>query len=194
MAASWLICAVRVDNLPAQRLAEIVWPGPMVAGQNGRRIAENVADLLDSCSSGVRAGNVYTTVLADDGTKSTGNIACVQANATGDTITFTYGTKAVVLTEGATGESGFARGASNTTCAANLAACINAHSVLGPLITALGAVGNCGLTAKVADSILHGIAMTTSDGTAFSFTQLTGGTEGTAQYFIQQAKLQRTPT
>ena len=94
-----------------------------------------------------------------------------------------------VLTEGVD----FLRGASNTTLAAALAAAINAHAVLGKLLTALGSVGNCGLTGKVPSSLLHDINITTNDGTAFSFTQLNGGTEGAAQFFFQHFTLNRAP-
>jgi hypothetical protein len=142
-----------------------------------------VDDLMNGIAGGVRRGNVVATILDTSFTASTGTIACTQANAAGNTITFTYGAKTVVLTEGASGENGIARGASNTTCAANLATCINAHPILGPLITALGSVGNCGLTSNLPTCLLQDIAMTTDDATAFSFTQLTGGTEGAAQFF-----------
>lgn len=185
MADSWIVMAVRVKNLSAAdlknkiTLASITTQGASLS----RRFLDFIEDTVNAIKGGVRRGNVVATVLDTSFTASTGNIACVQANAAGDTITFTYGAKTVVLTEGATGENGFARGATNTTCAANLAACINAHSILGPLITALGSVGNCGLTANLPTCLLQDIAMTTSDGTAFSFTQLTGGNEGAAQFF-----------
>lgn len=195
MAASWVFVALRVERRAAGDIANRIFSGPVgVQGKFlGRQAATSISELIEASAGGSFAANLYATVLDDAGTRSTGNIACVQANAAGDTVTFTYGAKTVVLTEGATGENGFARGASNTTCAANLAACINAHSVLGPLITALGSVGNCGLTAKLPTVILTDIAMTTNDATAFSFTQLTGGNEGAAQFFLQEFRLNRTP-
>ena len=185
MADSWLIMAVRVKDRSATDLKNKITQGTITTQGNAltRRFVNFVEDTLNSFLGSVKRGNIVATILDTSFTASTGNIACVQANASGDTITFTYGAKTVVLTEGASGENGFARGASNTTCATNLAACINAHSILGPLITALGSVGNCGLTAKVPTCLLQDIAMTTSDGTAFSFTQLTGGNEGAAQFF-----------
>lgn len=185
MADSWLIMAVRVKDRSALDLKNKITQGTITTQGTTltRRFINFVEDTLNSFLGGVKRGNIVATIVDTSFTASTGNIACTQANASGDTITFTYGAKTVVLTEGASGENGFARGASNTTCAANLAACINAHSILGPLITALGSVGNCGLTSKVPTCLLQDIAMTTSDGTAFAFTQLTGGTEGAAQFF-----------
>ena len=142
---------------------------------------------LRACEGGIREGNLLAAILDSTIALPTGNIACTRANAAGNTITFTYGAKTVVLTEGVD----FLRGASDTTCAANLAAAINAHAVLGKLVTATGAVGDCGLVGKWGTSILHDIAMTTDDATAFAFTQLTGGTEGAAQFFIQQFGMNR---
>lgn len=185
MADSWLIMAVRVKDRAALDLKNKITQGTIVGGDGGKlhkRFINFAEDLLNGLLGGTKRGNIVATILDTSATFSTGNIACVQANAAGDTITWTYGGKTVVLTEGATGESGFARGASNTTCATNLAACINAHSVLGPLFTALGSVGNCGLTANIPTALLQDFALTTSDGTAFSFTQMTSGNEGAAQF------------
>lgn len=186
MADSWLIMAVKVKDRSATDLKNKLSYGT-VTGSEGRtltrRFVNMVEDTVNALIGGTRRGEIYATILDTSFTASTGNIACTRANASGDTITFTYGSKTVVLTEGASGENGFARGATDTTCAANLAACINAHSILGKLIVALGSSGNCGLTSNLPTALLQDIAMTTSDGTAFSFTQLSGGNEGAAQFF-----------
>lgn len=189
MADSWLIMAVKVNDHSAADMKNKIFPGT-IGGSSGtsakwltRRFVSAVGTLLRNLMSGAKRGLVFGVVLDNSATYSTGNIACTQANAAGNTITFTYGAQTVVLTEGASGENGFARGASDTTCAANLATCINAHSILGPLLTALGSSGNCGLTANVPTALLQDMAMTTDDATAFAFTQLTSGTEGAAQFF-----------
>lgn len=191
MADSWVIVAAKVKNRSAVDLKNMLWKGA-IGGSSGtaskkltKRFVAFVSEVLKAMLGGFRTGNLYGVILDNSATYATGNIACVQANAATDTITFTYGGLTVVLTEAGTDENGFARGASNTTCAANLAATINAHSILGALFTALGAVGNCGLTAKIPTALLQDFALTTSDGTAFSFTQLTGATEGAAQFLPQ---------
>lgn len=195
MAASWLMVFARVDNRAAERLYyDVAAQALSGTGQPayGHRVCANIGKVLSAISSGVQSGNVWVTVTDDAGTKPAGNIACTQANAAGDTITFTFGAKTIVLTEGASGENGFARGASNTTCAANLAACINAHSVLKDLLTATPSVGNCALAAKLPGQFMNDIAMSTNDGTAFAFTALNGGTEGAAQFFLQHFYMNRT--
>lgn len=142
---------------------------------------------LKAVEGGIREGNLLAAILDSTIALPTGNIACTRANAAGNVVNFVWGGKTITLTEGVD----FLRGASDTTCAANLAAAINAHAVLGKLLTATGAVGDCGLVGKWGTSILHDIAMTTDDATAFSFTQLTGGTEGAAQFFLQQFTMNR---
>jgi hypothetical protein len=191
MASCYLVLALRIEGRAAVDLKNQITTSAI--GNNGDAYAQRFVKMaqneLKACAGGVRQGNLWGAVLDSTAALPTGNIACVQANAAGDTVTFTYGGVPIVLTEGVD----FARGATNTTLAAALAAAINAHPVLGKLFTALGAVGNCGLVGKVPTALLHDITITTNDGTAFSFTQLNGGTEGVAQFFLQHFTLNRAP-
>lgn len=191
MASSYLVFALRVEGPAAVDLKNQVTSGTVASvARFSRSLARMIQRTLKACDGGSRnGGNLYATILDSTAALPTGNIACVQANAATDTITFTYGGKTIVLTEG----TDFLRGADNTACAANLAAAINAHPILGALYTALGSSGNCGLTGKVPTALMHDIAMSTNDGTAFSFTQLSGGSEGAAQWFLQHFPLNRTP-
>jgi hypothetical protein len=184
MATSWVVVALKVTNRSSTDVKRDLFGAGTVGSQGKRyasRLVAGLGKLLMGVVSGVRQGNLYCTVLDDAGTRSTGNIACTQANAAGNFVRFTFGGVAITLTEGVD----FVRGASDTTCAANLAAAINAHVILGPLMTALGAVGNCGLTSKIPGAIPQDQAITTDDATAFALTQLTGGTEGAAQFYLQ---------
>lgn len=191
MASCYLVLALRIEGRAAVDLKNQITTSAI--GNNGDAFAQRFVKMaqneLKACAGGVRQGNLYGTILDSTAALPTGNIACVQANAAGDTVTFTYGGVAIVLTEGVD----FLRGASNTTLAAALAAAINAHPVLGKDFTALGSVGNCGLTGKVPTALLHDWNITTNDGTAFSFTQMNGGTEGAAQFPLQHFTLNRTP-
>ncbi len=191
MSDSWLILALKVKNRAAGDTAKYIQTGSVgtTGRYYGRQAITGVTELLDGAVAGVPNSVPYLTVLADDGTYSTGNIACTRANAAGNYVRFTYGTLTITLTEG----TDFLRGASDTTCAANLATAINDNVVLGGLMTALGSSGNCGLTAKVPTALIQDIALSTDDGTAFSFTQLTGAAEGTAQFFPQAFALNTTP-
>lgn len=191
MASCYLVLALRIEGRAAVDLKNQITGSAI--GNNGnaysQRLVQMVQRELKACSGGTRQGNLYASILDSTAALPTGQIACVQANAAGDTVTFTYGGVAIVLTEGVD----FLRGASNTTLAAALAAAIVAHPVLGKLLDAVGSVGNCNLTGKVPTALLHDIAISTNDGTAFSFTQLNGGNEGAAQFFLQHFALNRTP-
>jgi hypothetical protein len=183
MADSWLIMAIRVKGYSAVDLKNSITQGTLTKDVGLRkRFFSTVIKLLNGIRGGTKRANMIATILDTSFTASTGNIACTQANAANDFITFTYGGKTVEIREGIAGENGFARGASNTTCAANLAATLNAHPILSPLILATPSVGNCALAAKVPTCLLQDMAMTTSDGTAYALTQLTGGNEGAAQF------------
>lgn len=143
---------------------------------------ELIRQLLERVNSGLQPGKVHVFLDKGDGTVAAGNVACTRANAAGDTVTIA----GIVFTETTSPSSNpldaqFARGASDTACAANLAAAINAHPALKGMLSAAGAVGDCVVTAL--DKGLFGnlIVMSTSDATAFGLTQFTSGAKGTVQ-------------
>jgi hypothetical protein len=194
MSNSWQIVAVKVFDKPANYLKLKTTEstlgttalGTALGGAlRARRFITKFVSTLLAVASGVYNGNIWTAVVSGDGVFPTGNIACVQANASGDTVTFTFGTLAIVFTEAGSGVQGFLRGATNTATAAALAAAINAHPVLGGVIKATPSSGNCALVGLIPTALLQGIVITTSDATAFTLTQLTGGVPGTASLFPQ---------
>lgn len=189
MASGWLVMALRVENAAAADIKNEIVQGTVGSSGKyyGRRAANGVSKLLARCAGGVSQGNLWLSVFDSTAAFATGAVACTQANAAGNFVRFTWGGVQITLTEG----TDFVRGASNTTCAANLAAAINANVVLGSLMTAAGSVGNCNLTMKVPTQIVENIVISTDDATAFALTQFTGGTAGAAQFFLQQFDLNR---
>lgn len=190
MASYTLVLALRVDGRAAVDAKNLISTSDLSVGAAdpyGQRLIEMVRRELKAVAGGVVYGNLFATILDSTAALPTGNIACTRANAAGNVVNFVYGGKTITLTEGVD----FLRGADDTATAANLAAAINAHAILGKNFTALGASGNCGLTGKVGTSLLHDFAMTTDDATAFAFTQLTGGTEGAAQFVLQQFRFNK---
>jgi hypothetical protein len=181
---SYLVLVVKLANRDSDYFSRLIH---QTLGSSGaqkplfRQLATAVSTVMASLSSGAHPGNVWATVLNDAGTKSSGTIACVQANASGDTVTFTMGTKTIVLTEAVD----FLRGATNTTCGDNLAAAINAHPILKDLFTAVALTGTVTLTSKLPTNIPQSIVMTTSDATAFTLVQVASGTYGAAQFFLR---------
>jgi hypothetical protein len=183
---------LQVGNRDAAGLASKILPSAVGAtgvNANPRRLVHALKHLLSGCIGGAYPGKLWATVIADDGTKSAGEIVCTQANAAGNYVRFTYGTKTITLTEG----TDFARGASDTTCGDALEDAINNHAVLGKLMTAANTTGTVALTAKVPTALIQDLAISTDDGTAFALTQFASATEGTAQFFLQHFPLNDTP-
>src|ERR1043165_1970554 len=108
MADSWLIMAVRVKDRSAADLKNKITQGTITTQGNTltRRFVNFVEDTLNSFLGSVKRGNIVATILDTSFTASTGNIACVQANASGDTITFTYWATTGRLLTGARGDDG----------------------------------------------------------------------------------------
>lgn len=192
---------VRLDNKPASFVREKLFGKELAANAGNYRFADRrffsgLDNILRSVAGGIYTANVWAAVsgVASPAVMPVGRIACVQATSAGQTVTFTFGTVAIVLTEGAAGANGFARGASNTTEAAALAVCINAHPVLGGVFTATPSVGNCDIAGKIPGAFLTDVLL--AGGTGFTATQLgvtTAGVEGTHQFFPQHLRINRTP-
>jgi hypothetical protein len=158
-----------------------------------RRIAKGIADLLTGLAGGTMQGDLWVGVPGTDSVLRVRTVGCTQANAAGNTVTFTWGTIAVTLTEG----TDFARGASDTTCAAALVAAVNAHAVLGRLFTCTNAVGVVSIASKFAGLLFDEWVISTDDATAFAIL-LTGGTtvdgtNGTARIALRNVAQGRTP-
>jgi hypothetical protein len=184
---AWLTLRLKISGrdseyLKNKLLAATTVGSQLADGRATRKVAVAASNLLAALASGVLKGKLWVEVTSDSGTYPTGAIACTQANAAGNYVRWTYGALTITLAEG----TDFLRGASDTTCATNLAAAINAHPVLGSLYTAAGDAGDCELTGKIPGAALTDIAMSTDDATAFGITALSGGTEGAAKVFMQQ--------
>lgn len=189
---SYLVLVVKLANRDSDYLARQILPSLGSSGAQGqtiRRFVQAIVKITESLVSGAHRGNLWASVVDGAGTLASGTITCTQANASGDTITFTMGAKTIVLTEAVD----FARGASDTACATALAAAINAHGVIKRLFVATSAVGVVTITAKFPTNIPHAVVMTTSDGTAFALSQVASGTWGAAQFFLRHFQAGDTP-
>jgi len=137
------------------------------------RAPGNVRAVLSRIESGAVQGKVGYVVFDDQGTAADGTIACTQANADGNYVAFELGGQTVTLTEG----SDFEEGSSDDACGANLAAAINAHAVLGSILSASNSSGTVTVTFDGGPTQAgHDIDMTTDDATAFGLTQIGAGT------------------
>lgn len=191
MASCYLVLALRIEGRAAVDLKNQL--STSAIGTAGEAYAQRFVKMaqreLKACAGGVRQGNLYGTIIDSTAALAAGAVACTQANALGDFVRFNYGGVQLTLTEGVD----FARGASDTTCAAALATAINAHAILGKNFSAANAAGTCNITARLPTSLMHNWLMTTNDATAFGLTQLAGGGPGAAQFALQHFPLNRTP-
>lgn len=182
MSTSYVVAVFKLTNMDATSLKRRVFPETGIGSAAANRAVNNIAKLAQAVAVGARAGSlVAATVIDDAGTKPAGSIVCTRANAATDTVTFTYAGQTVVFTEA----TDYVRGASDTTCGANLAEAINANAILKTILTAVSVTGTITITTKVPTALAEDIIMSTSDGTAFALTQITGGTAGAAQFFLQ---------
>ncbi len=192
MPASWYIIALKSDSKDATYLQRQILSAKTfgAAGKHtARQASAAVANMINGLVSGAQPGQVYLAAISDAGTRSTGTIVCTQANAAGDTITWTYAGLTVVLTEGVD----FVRGASDATLATNLAAAIASNQILKGLFATQVSTNTITLTSKLPVGFVGHATMTTSDATAFVITQLSGGTLAGATIFLQNFETGRTP-
>jgi hypothetical protein len=185
---------VKINGRPLSWLSEVLHgknPSANEVRQQARRVFSGIRDIFTGRALDL---NVFIAATDDTGTRATGSIVCTQANAAGDTITFSYGGRNIVLTEGATGANGFARGAGDDACATNLAAALNAHPILSGILAATVATNTVTLAGKIPGRVIHSVTMATSDATAFALTALSGGTPGTAAMFLQTVQTGKPPT
>ena len=183
MPSSWLHVIIRAHDKPASWLVGQL-QSKVVPGNEGRLPARRVFDAI----WGILGSEISSYVFVTDeaGAFPTATITPTYANAAGDSVTFTWRGRAVTLTEGASGTDGFSRGANQAELAGNLARALNRHPVVGGLFTAASNGTAVTLTGKLQGTVLHDVAMSTSDGTAFAFVQPAGGTNPNPQNYIQQ--------
>lgn len=141
----------------------------------------DLINLLAMVASGAEAGRVYVAVdNPSGGTAGTFTVTCTQANATnGETVTVLGVTFTLVTTASADPRSGqIEAGADDTEMGDNLAAAINAHPLLKPVISAANAAGV--VTCTFRDKGLFGnLGVAAETGDAFAVAQPTNGAEGT---------------
>ena len=146
---------------------------------DARQAALALSKHLDAMANGARRGTILAHTAAADAAAASAVITCAAVDAD-DTVTIAD----IVLTAKASpsGEAQFDQSGSNTADGASLASVINAHSVLGRLLTASNASGAVTITCKVKGQIGNLITVATSNGTRLaitgSATALTGGTGG----------------
>lgn len=167
MADTYVLIAVKVEDRDYASIPEL-------AAAKNENIGNALVNLVTRINGRASKGSLGFVAFSDAGTNADGAIACTQANAEDETVTFELGGLTVVLTEGVD----FDRGASDTTCGAALADAINADPVLRAWVTATAATGTVTVEFNMPGQVGHDLDLTTSEGTAFGLTQIGAGTAG----------------
>jgi hypothetical protein len=140
--------------------------------------AQGIINHLAALQSGAKPGTVYVSSGSANPVAATASIAVTHANVTNADTTTICNTVITAATSG-NGTTSWTIGADATADAVALAACINANSTLSQIVTASIAVaGTVTLTAKARGVVGNGLALATSDATAFGLTAFAGGTGG----------------
>lgn len=194
--ATFVTVVLRLDTREAGKIREHLLGKESATGQANyrhlaRRFIHGLNNELEAALRGVRTANLWASITgsASPAAFPTAGIACVQAEAAGHYVEFTFGTVAVRLTEGVD----FVRGANDAATATNLAAAINANTILKGVFSAEAASDDVTITGKIPGAFLQDVAISTDETDAFTITAFSGGVEGTAQFFPVQLLLNKAP-
>jgi len=131
-----------------------------------------LAQYFTKLASGNRVAKFQMSIENAGGAAGTWTIACTRANAADNYVVVA----GITFTEGVE----FVRGATDTTCGANLAAAINASTSLTGLFASVAAVtGTITLTMSIVGIAAQQVAITTDDVVAFAIVNTGVGTRGT---------------
>lgn len=178
-ANSWLHVVIRLNAHPVAWVNERLIAARNLAGNQGRISFRRLLDVVPEVLRGDVNAFIFTT--DDSGAYPAATITCTQANAAGDSVTFTHMGVAVTVTEGVQ----FSRGTTDAQCAANLALALRQHPVIGGIATITSATNVVTLTGKLPGTPLTKVVLSTSDATAFALAQFTGGTDPAASLLLQ---------
>jgi hypothetical protein len=137
----------------------------------------NACTFLKGCAAGAFEYELDVYAASANKAAATGVITPTQANVSnGDTITI--GGVIITAATSGNGTTSFTIGGNLAATCTNLAACLNANPTLSPHIAATATSTTVTLAARLEGSIGNLVVMSTSDATAFAFTQFANGAGG----------------
>lgn len=144
-------------------------------------------NLLSGINIGAVQGTVDVQSSTSDPVSASASIAITHANVTNnDTVTI-CNTVITAATSG-NGTTSWTIGANATADATAMAACINANTTLNKIVSASASSGTVTLTARQEGVVGNGLALSTSDATAFALTAFAGGTGGATDTAVSIAR------
>jgi phage tail sheath gpL-like len=137
--------------------------------------AENIISALNS---GTMLGSVDVHYVAASPVAASATITLTYANIDADDTVTVANVELTAKASGANGTTQFNKQTDATVTAANLAACINANTTLNKIVTASSAAAVVTVTSVVKGVIGNGLALATSDATAFALVAFASGAGG----------------
>ena len=154
------------------------------SGQRNVNVTKLI-NILSGMNVGALQGEVYVSGSTSDPVSATATIAVTHANVTNNDTTSILNTVITAATSG-NGTTSWTIGANATADAVALAACINANTTLNKQVVASIAVaGTVTLTVNQKGVVGNGLALATSDATAFALVAFAGGTGGSSAADVQ---------
>jgi phage tail sheath gpL-like len=170
--ASTVVLTVKLED--SQAVAQQLW---QVAGKPKEQ-AKALSQLFTELNSGRRSGAVDVQTGDAAPVAASGTITLTYANVTAnDTVTI-CNTVITAKASGAVAGTEFNKETDATVTAANLATAINANTVLSKQVVATAASGVVTVTVRQKGVVGNGLALSTSDATAFALVAFAGGTGG----------------
>lgn len=145
-------------------------------GQRNENITRLI-NLLSGLNVGANIGAAYVQGSTSDPVAAAATITITHANVSNNDTTTILNTVITAATSG-NGTTSWTIGADATADAVALAACINANTTLSKQVVATAASGVVTITALQRGVIGNGLALATSDATAFALVAFTGGAGG----------------
>jgi phage tail sheath gpL-like len=149
------------------------------AASSRQKSLSNASSLLSGLASGSVNGKVDVHYNATNGVAAAATITITHANVTNNDTTTICNTVITAATSG-NGTTSWTIGADATADATALKNCINANTTLNKIVVATSAAGVVTITSVVKGLIGNGLALATSDATAFALVAFTGGTGGSS--------------
>lgn len=136
---------------------------------------DHAVNLLNGINSGIVDASVDVHQSFSDPAAAAATITITHANVTNGDTTTICNTAITAATSG-NGTTSWTIGADATADATALKNCINANTTLNKIVVATSAAGVVTVTAVVKGLTGNGLALATSDATAFALVAFTGGT------------------
>lgn len=139
----------------------------------------NAVNVFKGLVSGGLQGSVDVYKSSTDPVAATATITITHANVTNNDTTTIANTVITAATSG-NGTTSWTIGADATADAVALAACVNANTTLNKFLVATSATNVVTLTCVIKGVVGNGLALATSDATAFALVAFANGAGGTS--------------